>query len=105
MYYGVNENDGHGGGASEQTNPLDIDSSGFKVDQYMEKMLKELSLTDLYDRERKVKKGEWVLPFMGVATDVAPLRFQRRFNWIATCSIWCTKITRSSSKHPRPLKR
>ena len=60
MYYGVNENDGHGGGASEQTNPLDIDSSGFKVDQYMEKMLKELSLTDLYDRERKVKKGEWV---------------------------------------------
>lgn len=54
MYYGVNE---ESNSSSQPLNPLDIDSSGFKVEQYVEKMLKELSLTDLYDRERCVKKG------------------------------------------------
>lgn len=53
MYYGVDDQEL----ASQQGNPLDIDSAGFKVDQYMEKMLKELSLTDLYEKERRMKKG------------------------------------------------
>jgi hypothetical protein len=52
MYYGVDDHVT----SSHQTNPLDIDSSGFKVDEYLEKMLKELSLTDLYEKERKMKK-------------------------------------------------
>ena len=57
MYYGVTDEGAGGASAREPANPLDIDSSGFKVDQYMEKMLRNLSLTDLYDKERKVKKG------------------------------------------------
>ncbi|XP_019849380.1 PREDICTED: vacuolar protein sorting-associated protein 51 homolog [Amphimedon queenslandica] len=56
MYYGVTDEGTGGASAREPANPLDIDSSGFKVDQYMEKMLRNLSLTDLYDKERKVKK-------------------------------------------------
>lgn len=57
MYYGVTDEGTGGTSTREPANPLDIDSTGFKVDQYMEKMLRNLSLTDLYDKERKVKKG------------------------------------------------
>lgn len=53
MYYGVDEQ----ANKTQQENPLDIDGGGFKKEQYVEKLLKECSLTELYERERIVKKG------------------------------------------------
>lgn len=55
MYYGVNDKETT---PSQILDPLDIDGAGFKVNEYVEKMLKELSLTDLYEKERRVKRGE-----------------------------------------------
>ena len=52
MYYGVDEQ-----GSKEEENPLDIDQSGFKPDAFMEKMLKECSLNELYRQEARMKKG------------------------------------------------
>lgn len=42
--------------SNQQEDPLDIDSVGFKVDLYLEKLLKELSLTELFDKERQMKR-------------------------------------------------
>ena len=54
MYYGVDEQE-----SSEQhSDPLDIDSLGFKPDQYLEKLLKDSSLLELFDKERRMKRGK-----------------------------------------------
>ena len=54
MYYGVDEQE-----SSEQpSDPMDIDEMGFKPDQYLEKLLKELSLVELFDKERQMKRGK-----------------------------------------------
>ena len=52
MYYGVDEYGNH-----QQENPLDIDQAGFRPDAYMEKVLKECSLNELYKQEGRMKKG------------------------------------------------
>ncbi len=52
MYYGVDED-----GPLQEENPLDIDKSGFRPQLFMEKMLKESSLNQLYKQEERVKKG------------------------------------------------
>ena len=52
MYYGVDEN-----AALHEDNPLDIDKSGFKPQLFMDKVLKECSLNQLYHQEEKMKKG------------------------------------------------
>ena len=54
MYYGVDDQVS----SNQQEDPLDIDSIGFKVDLYLEKLLKELSLTELFDKERQMKRGD-----------------------------------------------
>ena len=54
MYYGVDDQVS----SNQQEDPLDIDSVGFKVDLYLEKLLKELSLTELFDKERQMKRGD-----------------------------------------------
>ena len=54
MYYGVDDQVS----SNQQEDPLDIDSVGFKVDLYLEKLLKELSLTGLFDKERQMKRGD-----------------------------------------------
>lgn len=58
MYYGVDEN-----GPQQEENPLDIDKSGFRPQQFMEKTLKESSLNQLYRQEEKMKKGLIKVPF------------------------------------------
>jgi len=45
-------------GNQRQENPLDIDQAGFRSDAYIEKVLKECSLNELYKQEGRVKKGE-----------------------------------------------
>ncbi len=52
MYYGVDDSV-----QLQQDNPLDIDKAGFKADMFMEKMLKETSLNNLYKQEERMKKG------------------------------------------------
>ena len=52
MYYGVDEH-----GNQREENPLDIDKAGFRPDAYMEKVLRECSLNELYKQEGKMKKG------------------------------------------------
>lgn len=52
MYYGVDENGPH-----QEENPLDIDKSGFRPQVFMEKLLKESSLNQLYRQEERIKKG------------------------------------------------
>ena len=52
MYYGVDDSV-----QVQQDNPLDIDKAGFKADMFMEKMLKETSLNNLYKQEERMKKG------------------------------------------------
>ncbi len=53
MYYGVDDQE-----SSEQhSDPMDIDALGFKPDQYLEKLLKEMSLIQLFDKERQMKRG------------------------------------------------
>ena len=54
MYYGVDEN-----GPLQQDNPLDIDKAGFRPQLFMEKVLKESSLNQLYKQEERTKKGGW----------------------------------------------
>ena len=54
MYYGVDDQVS----STHQEDPLDIDSVGFKVDLYLEKLLKELSLTELFDKKRQMKSGD-----------------------------------------------
>ena len=56
MYYGVDEN-----GPLQQDNPLDIDKAGFRPQLFMEKVLKESSLNQLYKQEERTKKGGWVV--------------------------------------------
>lgn len=100
MYYGVDEN-----GPLKEDNPLDIDKAGFQPQVFMEKVLKESSLNQLYRQEEKMKKGkEWLL------TDrqrLTPTTFpvQRFKSWTATCNILCTRTTQSSSKLQRPSER
>lgn len=52
MYYGVDEN-----GPRQEENPLDIDKASFRPQLFMEKMLKESSLNQLYHQEEKMKRG------------------------------------------------
>lgn len=52
MYYGVDDQV-----PEEKANPLDIDHNQFKSDMFMEKVLKECSLNELYQMEGKMKKG------------------------------------------------
>ncbi len=54
MYYGVEDQ----GGGKQDDNPLDIDRAGFKPNVFMDKMLKDSSLTELYKQEERMKKGE-----------------------------------------------
>ena len=53
MYYGVDDHSS----SSAPENPLDIDGSGFKPDHFMDKLLKEASLGQLFEMEKKMKKG------------------------------------------------
>ena len=53
MYYGVDDSDSQQAG-----NPLDIDKTSFKSLQFMDKLLKECSLNELYHQEDRMKKGE-----------------------------------------------
>ena len=53
MYYGVDDSS-----AQEVGNPLDIDKTAFQSQKFMEKLLKECSLNQLYLQEDKMKKGE-----------------------------------------------
>ncbi len=53
MYYGVDGQEN----SDKHSNPLDIDDMSFKADQYLEKLLKELSLVELFDKERQMKRG------------------------------------------------
>lgn len=53
MYYGVDDQ----GAGKQEENPLDIDRAGFRAKEFMEKMLKESSLTELYRQEEKMKRG------------------------------------------------
>ena len=53
MYYGVDDH----ASSSKPENPLDIDGSGFKPDHFMDKLLKEASLGQLFELEKKLKKG------------------------------------------------
>lgn len=52
MYYGVDE-----GGPLEEENPLDINAAGFRPQLFMDKVLKESSLNQLYRQEERMKKG------------------------------------------------
>lgn len=52
MYYGVDEH----AASKKHENPLDIDATGFKPELYMEKLMKESVLTDLYQQEERMKK-------------------------------------------------
>jgi len=52
MYYGVDE-----GATQQASDPLDIDKTGFQSQQFMDKLLKESSLNQLYVQEDKMKKG------------------------------------------------
>ena len=52
MYYGVDDQV-----PEEKADPLDIDHVQFKSDMFMEKVLKECSLNELYHMEGKMKKG------------------------------------------------
>ena len=54
MYYGVDE-----GSTQQASDPLDIDKTGFQSQQFMDKLLKESSLNQLYVQEDKMKKGRW----------------------------------------------
>jgi hypothetical protein len=51
MYYGV-ENEQ----SKEQDNPVDIDKAGFQPPVFMEKILKECSLNELYKKEERMKR-------------------------------------------------
>ena len=53
MYYGMDS----GEVSRRKENPLDIDSTGFKSEQYIEHLLKESSLNELYASERQMRKG------------------------------------------------
>ena len=52
MYYGVDE-----AGSNPAGDPLDIDRTSFKSQQFMDKLLKECSLNELYHQEDRMKKG------------------------------------------------
>ena len=52
MYYGVDDQV-----PEQKANPLDIDHAQFRSDMFMEKVLKECSLNELYQMEGKMKKG------------------------------------------------
>ena len=51
LYYGVGDEPGE-----TQVNPCDINGAHFKPDAYMEKLLKEKSLTELMDKETDITK-------------------------------------------------
>ena len=51
LYYGVGEEPGE-----TPVNPCDINGAHFKPDAYMEKLLKEKSLTELMDKETDITK-------------------------------------------------
>ena len=68
MYYGVDE---HAAGKKHE-NPMDIDGTGFKPDLYMEKLMKESALTDLYQQEERMKKGELKCVWERHARDQVP---------------------------------
>lgn len=55
MYYGMESAEV----SKRKEDPLDIDGTGFKPDQYIEHLLKESSLNELYDREKQMRKGHW----------------------------------------------
>ena len=61
MYYGVEAEGGVVGGQSAG-NPVDIDSVAFKPESFLEKLLKESRLGELYQQEEKMKKGRWQDP-------------------------------------------
>ena len=52
MYYGVDDQV-----PEQEANPMDIDHAQFRSDMFMEKVLKECSLNELYHMEGKMKKG------------------------------------------------
>ena len=53
MYYGVDDQEN----VEQHSDPMDIDGPGFKADQFLENLLKEMSLIELYDRERQMRRG------------------------------------------------
>lgn len=57
MYYGVDDQV-----PEQQINPLDIDHTHFQSDMFMEKVLKDCSLNELYQMEGKMKKGRLSKP-------------------------------------------
>ncbi len=57
LYYGVGEEPGE-----TPVNPCDINGAHFKPDAYMEKLLKEKSLTELMDKETDITKRKDFTP-------------------------------------------
>ena len=57
MYYGVDDQV-----PEQKANPMDIDHAQFRSDMFMEKVLKECSLNELYHMEGKMKKGMLAIP-------------------------------------------
>lgn len=57
MYYGMDSAEV----SSRKEDPLDIDGTGFKPENFMEHLLKESSLNELFDRERQMRKGTHAL--------------------------------------------
>ena len=55
MYYGVDDQV-----PEQKANPMDIDHAQFRSDMFMEKVLKECSLNELYQMEGKMKKGNFI---------------------------------------------
>lgn len=53
MYYGMES----GEVSRRKENPLDIDGTGFKSEEYIEHLLKESSLNELYASEKQMRKG------------------------------------------------
>lgn len=53
MYYGMDSAEV----SSRKENPLDIDGTGFKPENYMEHLLKESSLNELFVREQQMRRG------------------------------------------------
>lgn len=53
MYYGLDS----AAVSSRKEDPLDIDGTGFKPEKFLEHLLKESSLNELFERERQMRRG------------------------------------------------
>lgn len=131
MYYGVDDEEGV---AKSEGNPVDIDGVTFKSKVFLDKLLKESRLEELYLQEERMKKGgcgsnesptHIGIIVLGMGDTCAPgSQFWRtRFSYLlfslcsffsalqrfrsstVACSILSTRTTPSSSKPLRPSEK